>query len=116
MKLQNYYISKGDPKNSNISAHRYIKDYVALIQYYGNQGRDLISKLLYDNDDGVRLMTASFLLRYKTKESIKVLTELSKGTGILSFDANEALKRWKEGNWDLDPLDPNNKLIELVKE
>ncbi len=48
-------------------------------------------------------MAAVFLLRYRHAESVKVLEDLSKGVGMIAFGAQEALKRWDEGAWKLDP-------------
>jgi hypothetical protein len=32
-----------------------------------------------------------------------VLQEIAKGEGLAAFEAGEALKRWEEGTWALDP-------------
>jgi len=50
-------------------------------------------------------MAAVFLLRYKTADALAVLRELSKKRGIIGFEASEAIKRWEEGTWQLDPED-----------
>lgn len=51
----------------------------------------------------VRVMAAAHLLRYRTAEARAVLEEAAKGTGLVPFGAQQALKRWEEGTWALDP-------------
>jgi hypothetical protein len=48
-------------------------------------------------------MAAAHLLRYRTAEAKAVLEEVAKGEGLVSFKAEQALKRWEEGTWALDP-------------
>jgi hypothetical protein len=40
---------------------------------------------------------------YRPVEARKVLQELASGKGLVAFEAGEALKRWEEGSWQLDP-------------
>jgi len=51
----------------------------------------------------VRVSAAAFLLRHRTEESKAVLEEAARGTGMVPFEAQQALKRWEEGTWALDP-------------
>jgi hypothetical protein len=51
----------------------------------------------------VRAMAAAYLLRHRTAEAKAVLEEVSKEGGLAAFGASEALKRWEEGTWALDP-------------
>lgn|GEM_PF-3435773 len=48
-------------------------------------------------------MAAAHLLRYRTDEAKAVLEEAAKGQGLIPFGAQQALKRWEEGTWALDP-------------
>ncbi len=48
-------------------------------------------------------MAATYLLRYRTAEAKAILEEAAKGQGLVAFEAGEALKRWEEGVWALDP-------------
>jgi hypothetical protein len=41
--------------------------------------------------------------RYRTAEAKAVLEEVAKGEGLVSFKTGQALKRWEEGTWALDP-------------
>jgi hypothetical protein len=51
----------------------------------------------------VRVSAAALLLRYRTAEAKAVLEEAAKGKGLVPFEASQALKRWEEGTWALDP-------------
>jgi hypothetical protein len=53
----------------------------------------------------VRVMAATFLLRHRTTESMSVLRQAAKGPGLVAFEAAQAIKRWNEGAWALDPAD-----------
>jgi hypothetical protein len=50
-------------------------------------------------------MAAVFLLRHRTTEAKVILREAAQGQGLVPFGASEALKRWEEGTWALDPLE-----------
>lgn len=53
----------------------------------------------------VRVKAAAYLLRHRTLEAQAVLREIASGEGLASFEASEALKRWEEGTWALDPAE-----------
>lgn len=95
-------IRRGDTRAGN----RYAKKYVAAfrkLRSFGNDGRDALASLLYCENLDVRVMAAAFLLRYKNKEALKILREAAVGKGLAAFGASEALKRWEENDWSLDP-------------
>lgn len=99
---QNSCIKDGNPSEGNKAAKKYIKAFKDLTSEFGDEGREALSQLLKNSDEGVRAMAAAFLLRFKTDEAKKVLTEISKGNGFAAFGAGETLKRWQEGVWSLD--------------
>lgn len=63
----------------------------------------LVVVLLKHERMDVRVMAAAHLLRYRTAEARAVLEEAARGQGLVPFEASEALKRWDEGTWSLDP-------------
>lgn len=73
------------------------------IRAHGDEGREALSTLLEDRRPDVRGMAAAYLLRYKTDEAKQVLQEVAEGEGIAAFGAAQALQRWEEGDWHLDP-------------
>ncbi len=48
-------------------------------------------------------MAAVYLLRHRTDEAVAVLEQVARGQGLIAFEAGQALERWKEGTWALDP-------------
>lgn len=93
---------RGDATTGNKHAKRYIKAFEAL-RRLGDPGRDALVPLLQDPRKDVRSMAAAFLLRYRHDEARHVLEEIARGRGLLAFEAGEALKRWEEKTWQLDP-------------
>ncbi|HYO52740.1 MAG TPA: DUF2019 domain-containing protein [Archangium sp.] len=75
------------------------------LRAHGDAGRDALAVLLTHPSMDVRTAAAAFLLRYRTAEAKAVLEEAAKGQGLIPFGASEALKRWEEGTWELDPAD-----------
>jgi len=68
-----------------------------------NAGRDALATLITHPNMDVRTAAAAFLLRYRTPEAKAILEEAAKGKGLVAFESSEALKRWEEGTWALDP-------------
>ena len=93
-----------DAQKGNQFARRYIQAWETL-RSHGDAGRDALVPLLYDERVPVRVMAAAFLLRYRTKEAKRVLKEAAKGKGLSAFGAGQALERWAEGDWHLDPAE-----------
>lgn len=93
----------GDAKTGNKHAKRVTRAFDRL-RAIGDEGRDALVPLMSkEHRPDVRLAAAVFLLRYRHAEARKVLKELGRGTGLIPFEAQEALKRWDEGVWQLDP-------------
>jgi hypothetical protein len=95
-------IRQGNPGTGNKHAKRYIAAFKKL-RSLGNAGRDALIPLLAHSRADVREMAAVYLLRYKTKEAIEVLQSEGAGVGLVAFGAQQAIKRWQEGAWNLDP-------------
>jgi len=95
-------IGAGDSRTGNKHAKRYIRAFESLREL-GSDGRDALVPLMFAGRDDVRGMTAAFLLRHRTEDARRVLEDLARGKGLAAFGAGEALKRWEEGAWALDP-------------
>ncbi len=72
------------------------------IQRLGDAAKEELSKFLDHPNASARLAAAAFLLKFKHDEAMAVLRDLAKGEGLVSFSAQECIKRWEEGTWDLD--------------
>lgn len=97
-------IAKGDPDKGNQYARRYVAAFEQL-RAVGDKGRDALIPLLADGRPDVRVMAAAFLLRHCTEKATNVLEAESEGAGLIAFGAAQALERWREGSWALDPAD-----------
>lgn len=95
---------RGDTKTGNKHAKKAIAAFMQL-RSIGDAGRDALAVLMSHPRMDVRVMTATFLLRHRTAEAKAVLQEAAKGQGLIPFGASEALKRWVEGTWALDPAE-----------
>ena len=95
-------IWRGDAKTGNRHARKYGAAFDKL-RAQGNAGRDALATLLQHPRMDVRVMAAAHLLRYRTAEARAVLEDAAKGEGMIPFGAQQALKRWEEGTWALDP-------------
>ena len=95
---------RGDAKTANKHAKKVIAAFMKL-RTIGDAGRDALAVLFSHARMDVRVMAAVYLLRHRTAEAKAVLEEAAKGQGLVPFGASEALKRWEEGTWALDPAE-----------
>ena len=95
-------IWKGDHRAGNKHAKRYIAIFGKL-RVMGDPGREALAVLFRHERPDVRVAAAAYLLRFRTHEALSVLREAAKGSSMVAFEAGEAVKRWEEGTWALDP-------------
>jgi hypothetical protein len=95
-------IWRGESTTGNKHAKKYGAAFDKL-RAHGDAGRDALAVLFKHPRLDVRVMAAAHLLRHRTAEAKAVLEEVAKGEGLVSFKAVQALKRWEEGTWALDP-------------
>ena len=95
-------IARGDAKASNKWAKQYIAAFRKL-RVLGDAGRDGLVPLLSHPRGDVRSMAACYLLRHRTQQALAVLRTEAQGKGFVALEASEAIARWKDGSWSLDP-------------
>ncbi|QSQ25381.1 DUF2019 domain-containing protein [Pyxidicoccus parkwayensis] len=95
-------IWRGDAATGNKHAKKYSAAFDKLREQ-GDAGREAMTVLLQHPGMDVRVMAAAYLLRYRTQDARSVLEEAAKEEGFVPFKAAQALKRWEEGTWALDP-------------
>jgi hypothetical protein len=95
-------ISRGDHRSGNHFARRALKAFGRL-RSLGDPGRDALLPLLQHERADVRITAAAFLFRHRTSEARAVLEAEAQGEGFSAFEARQALERWREGTWALDP-------------
>ena len=104
VEAQTAAIWRGDAKTGNNHADRYLAAFDKLCAH-GDAGRDALAALFVHPNMDVRTTAAAFLLRYRTAEAKAILEEAAKGEGLVAFASAQALKRWEEGTWALDPAE-----------
>jgi len=95
-------IADGDANAGNEYARRYVAAFERL-RDFGSEGRDALRSLMADERADVRVMAAAFLLRHSEQEALSVLRREANQPGLVGFGAQQALDRWKDGTWSLDP-------------
>src|SRR5438874_1831013 len=78
---QDVCVERDDVSRGNEFAKKYI-DAAAELLSLGRAGIDAFASLLQDERIEVRTTAASYLLPYRTEESVAVLEESSKGAGV----------------------------------
>ena len=104
VQAQTEAIWRGDAKTGNKHADKCLAAFDKL-RSHGDTGRDALAVLFTHPRMDVRVSAAALLLRHRTAEAKAVLEEAAKGKGLVPFEASQALKRWEEGTWALDPAD-----------
>ena len=104
VQAQTEQIMGGDAKIGNKHAKKAIAAFMQL-RAGGDAGRDALAVLFTHPRMDVRVSAAALLLRHRTAEAKAVLEEAAKGKGLVPFEASEALKRWEDGTWALDPVE-----------
>jgi hypothetical protein len=104
VEAQTEAIWRGDAKTGNKHADQCLAAFDKLCAH-GDAGRDALASLFSHPNMDVRTTAAAFLLRYRTTEARAILEEAAKGKGLVAFASAQALKRWEEGTWALDPAD-----------
>lgn len=102
VECQGKCIAVGNYALGNAEAKKYVAAFKNLTQY-GDVGRSRLEQLFTHPSADVRVMSASFLLRFSGDKAKIVLKRESKSKGMAAFSAQEALRRWADGSWELDP-------------
>jgi len=77
------------------------REIIQRLDAFGAQGRLALMPLLADEDQGVRVLAAAFLLKVNPDEAIPVLREISKGpTYFQRIAAGSFLDSYAKGKWN----------------
>jgi hypothetical protein len=95
-------MERGDVETATSWVEEYVAAFNAL-RLHGDKGRAALTSLFSHERAEVRVTAAAFLLRYCHDRARAVLEAEAKGTALLAFEAAQALERWEEGTWQLDP-------------
>lgn len=88
-------------KSANKEARKLQKIFLEL-KSLGQPGREALLGLVSHKDLSVSLMAAVCSLKYNPDKSLKALRRLVKEHGFIGFQAEQAIKRWEEGTWNIE--------------
>lgn len=99
--FEKYSISRGkalETGNSKVANYNY--DRIENVIRFLREKKELSKLSVFYNhlNAFVKLDAAAYLLPVFEKESLKVMKEIMKVEGIVSFDAEMTIKEWKNGN------------------
>ena len=92
-------LEQGDHKTANKAIKQIEKVMKEMGKHDHLEVTEKLGKLLNDNNDDIKAMTAAALLNRKTKESLTVLETLSKKEGMIGFRAQKAIENFNNGAW-----------------
>ncbi|HET9235419.1 MAG TPA: hypothetical protein VFP10_14895 [Candidatus Eisenbacteria bacterium] len=90
-------------RSGNVFAGKRTRAFAKLREQFGDSGRDALAVLMTDVRPDVRVTAAVYMLRYRHQEAIAVLRKAAAKESMVGFEAGEAIKRWNEGVWSVDP-------------
>jgi hypothetical protein len=90
-----------DWKTANQQAKRLHKIFLQLVAI-GIVAREALLALVEHEDDCVALMAAVYSLAHNPELALEALNRLSSKSGFIGFEAEQAIQRWREGNWKLE--------------
>lgn len=94
-------LMEGNSEKANKQAKR-VADVFQAIVANGDVARQALLQLTKSDDKAVASSAATFSLKYATGEAVAVLKQIAQRTDLLGFRAEQALKRWEEGTWQLE--------------
>lgn len=92
---------EGDHRAANRAATKVHKLFLRLIAT-GNEGRLALLTLAETTADDVAVLAATYSLKFNPERSLRVLARLTSDRGVIGFQAGQAIKRWKSGEWHLE--------------
>jgi hypothetical protein len=92
---------QGDWRKANKNAKR-IADIFHSLVATGEEGKQALLELTNGKDLAVASMAATFSLKYATTQATAVLERIAIQPDLLGFKAQQSLKRWQEGSWQLE--------------
>lgn len=99
--IKHQTFSVSDWKKANKEAKKIQKAFLE-ISALGQPGREALLDLVNSEEHSVSLMAAVYSLKYNIEKSMKALRNLTNEPGLIGFQAEQAIKRWEEGTWDIE--------------
>jgi len=91
----------GDWRTANKKA-AIIRKTVKKLRSLGDEAREALLAQSDSEELSISAMAAVYSLLYSPEKSISVLARIAKEPGLIGFEAEQALQRWREGTWKLE--------------
>jgi hypothetical protein len=91
----------GDYKTANTQAKKIHKSFTEIVKL-GEDARKALLDLVDTEVLPIAAMAATYSLKYRPERALAVLEKIAKEPGLIGFEAEQAIKRWKEGSWQLE--------------
>jgi len=98
---KHYAATTRNSRYANIQARRINRIFSQIVEI-GDDARVELLKLTENENDHVASMAAVYSLKFNPEKSLSALYRVSKKTGLIGFEAEQAIQRWKEGTWQLE--------------
>jgi hypothetical protein len=98
---QHNIFSISDWRKANKEAKK-MHSYFLEITSHGQPARVALLELTESEETSVSLMAAVYSLKFNSEKSLMVLKKLEKQPDVIGFQAQQAIKRWEEGSWQLE--------------
>ncbi len=91
----------GDWRTANVQAKKINKSFLALANL-GADARKALLDLVDMETLPVAAMAAVYSLKFSPERALATLQKIAKEPGLIGFEAEQAIKRWTEGSWQLE--------------
>jgi hypothetical protein len=91
----------GDWREANKNAKKVHKTFLHIVKL-GIEGREALLALTENESSYVALMAATYSLKYNTEKALATLKKFTNTPGFAGFGAQQTIKRWDEGTWQLE--------------
>jgi hypothetical protein len=91
----------GDWREANKNAKKLHKTFLHIVRL-GAEGREALLSLTENETSYVALTAATYSLRYNTEKAMDTLNKFVNTPGLIGFGAQQTIKRWEEGTWQLE--------------
>jgi hypothetical protein len=91
----------GDWKSANSHAKKINKSFLE-IRKLGTDARTALLNLVDTEPFPVAAMAAVYSLKFCPERALAALEKIAKEPSFIGFEAEQAIKRWTEGSWQLE--------------
>ena len=91
----------GNWKEANKNAKKLHKTFLQIVKL-GDKAREALLALTRNEPGYIAVMAAAYSLKYNPEKAMEALTKLAKIPGLTGLGAQQTIKNWEEGTWQLE--------------